>query len=207
MVRSPGLPTKRSTSCALYRSANISVVEFLKKTTQCRLFSAGCMISCDKTPSAIFYKCLRNGNGPRTSIVLRMCSSHGIISLQMHRWWHSSLWRKGVTAFFLLWTLADLSVPGLCQSDDDGSRDTQVLSQVDSASQVRPSGTQLRMASNSGQKSAPSTPEDCFCCCAHIVATPHFCVASIQRSAFAEALYDFNQVAVPTLPLYHPPRS
>src|SRR5581483_6808273 len=115
----------------------------------------------------------------------------------------SSFWRKGLAAFFLLWTLADLSVPGLCQSDDDGSRDTQVLSQVDSASQVRPSGIQLRMASNSGQKSAPSISEDCFCCCVYIAAILNFSVASIQRSEFAEALYHCNKVVVPIFFFYH----
>ena len=78
--------------------------------------------------SKIFYKCLRNGNSSRTSIVLRLCSSHGIISIQMQRSRYSSVWRKGLTAFFLLWTLADLSVPGLCRTDNDRSQDLQTRS-------------------------------------------------------------------------------
>ena len=117
-------------------------------------------------------------------------------------------WQKWLAAFFLLWTLADLSVPGLCQSDnDDGSQGSQVASQFESASRVGPSGTQLRAASNSGQKSAPRTQEDCFCCCTHIVATPHFLVASIERSASAQDFYQFYEVAAPILLLYRPPRS
>lgn len=120
----------------------------------------------------------------------------------------SLIWRKWLAAFFLLWALADLSVPGLCQSDnDDGSQGSQVASRFESASRVALSGTRLRAASNSGHKSVPSTQEDCFCCCAHIVPTPHFLIASIERSALAEAFYQFHQVAAPTLLLYRPPRS
>jgi len=120
------------------------------------------------------------------------------------------IWQKFFAALLLVWALADLSVPGLCQSDDDGAQDAQALSQFASASQVArgiPSGTHLRMASNLGRQNAPSSQEDCFCCCAHIVPSPHFYFARIQRSAQAMTLYHFNKVTASTPPLYHPPRS
>jgi hypothetical protein len=123
---------------------------------------------------------------------------------------HRPVWQKFFAALLLLWALADLSVPGLCQSDDDGSQDPQALSQSAGPSQVGQqvaSETQFRMASNQGQKSAPSSQEDCFCCCAHIVPAPHFSFASIERSASAVTFYHFNQLTASAPPLYHPPRS
>jgi hypothetical protein len=122
---------------------------------------------------------------------------------------HRPVWQKFFAALLLVWALADLSVPGLCQSDDDRSQDV-VVSQSENTSQVgqwRPSGTELRMPSNSGQQSAPSSQEDCFCCCAHIVPAPHFYFASMQRSASAVTFYHFKEVTASTPPLYHPPRS
>jgi hypothetical protein len=122
---------------------------------------------------------------------------------------HRPVWQKCFAAILLLWALADLSVPGLCQSDDDGSQDAQALSQFAGASQVgqqAASVTQLRMASNPGQQSAPSSQEDCFCCCAHIVPAPYFYFASLQRCAASVTFYHFNQVTASAPPLYHPPR-
>ena len=123
---------------------------------------------------------------------------------------HRPVWQKFFAALLLLWALADLSVPGLCQSDDDGSQDGQALSQFAGASQVEPGapfGAQFRSAANSGRQNAPSSQEDCFCCCAHIVPSPHFCFSKIQPSAQAMTFYHFNQVAASAAPLYHPPRS
>jgi hypothetical protein len=110
----------------------------------------------------------------------------------------------------LLWTLADLSVPGLCQSDDDGSQASPVASQLENSSQVGqaiPFEAQFRMASNTGQPTAPSAQEDCFCCCAHIVPSSQFHVATFQRAEQALTFYHFNQVTAAAPPLYHPPRS
>ncbi len=123
---------------------------------------------------------------------------------------HRPVWQTWIASFLLLWTLADLSVPGLCQSDNDGSQDAQALSQFASAAQPgqqTASLTQVRMASNPEQRSTPSSQEDCFCCCAHIVPSPHFYVATFQRAAQALTFYHFNQVTAAATPLYHPPRS
>jgi hypothetical protein len=122
---------------------------------------------------------------------------------------HKSAWRKSLVAFLLLWTLADLTVPGICQSDDDGSQDAQALAQSSaSASAARTSSLdQFRVAANSGQQKVPAAQEDCFCCCAHIVPSPHFSFAAMQRSAESLTFYHFNQVTASAPPLYHPPRS
>ena len=120
------------------------------------------------------------------------------------------IWQRCFAAFLLLWTLADLSVPGLCQSDNDGSDDSQVAVQLESKAQVgqpSPSGAEFRLASNQRQQSPQSSQEDCFCCCAHIAPVPHFHIATLQRSAQALTFYHFNQITASALPFYHPPRS
>lgn len=173
------------------------------------LFSAGCIDKLATIGRNIFYKCLRNRNSPRTSIVLRLCSSHGIISIQMQRSRYSSLWRKGLTAFFLLWTLADLSVPGLCRTDNDRSQDLQVPSYAaDNASGPRqPSASVTARIPSPRPQGSPSLDEDCFCCCSHIVPALHFQVPAISESAPVLTVYHFNCVTTSALPLYHPPRS
>jgi hypothetical protein len=123
---------------------------------------------------------------------------------------HRPVWQTWIASFLLLWTLADLSVPGLCQSDDDGSQMLPVASQFENTSQVGqavPSEVHFRMASNAGHPTAPSSQEDCFCCCAHIVPSPHFHFAVFQRAEQALTFYHFNQVTAAAPPLYHPPRS
>ena len=123
---------------------------------------------------------------------------------------HRPIWQKFFAALLLVWALADLSVPGLCQSDDDGSQDGQALSQFAGASQVAPespSRAQFRTAANSGRQNAPNAQEDCFCCCAHIVPAPHFYFAKFQLSAQVMTFYHFNKVTASAPPLYHPPRS
>lgn len=135
--------------------------------------------------------------------------SRGIISLQMRGAWHSSLWRKGLTAFLLLWTLADLSVPGLCRSDNDRSQDLQPP--VSSASNTFFSRQQSIVINIGvparGQQSSSTSDEDCFCCCSHIVPALHFQIPAISESVPGIALYHFNSVTASVLPLYHPPRS
>lgn len=123
---------------------------------------------------------------------------------------HRPAWQTWFASFLLLWTLADLSVPGLCQSDDDGSPVSTVASQSENSSQVGQATSfeaQFRMASNTGQPIAPSSQEDCFCCCAHIVPSSHFQVATFELAEQALPFYHFNQVTTAAPPLYHPPRS
>jgi hypothetical protein len=119
-------------------------------------------------------------------------------------------WQKLFAGFLLLWALADLSVPGLCKTDDDDrSSDSQVISQPDSAFQTQqsPSGTNLRDASYRGRQGAPNVEEDCFCCCAHLVPSAHFQAVAIEGLSQASTFYRFIQVTASAAPPYHPPRS
>jgi hypothetical protein len=138
-----------------------------------------------------------------------ICGGHGIMFIQMRGSWHRSLWRKGLTAFFLLWTLADLSVPGLCRTDNDRSQDLQAPLSTTSNTLASHRQSTVTRASvpTPGQQSSPSSDEDCFCCCSHIVPAPHFQIPAISESVPTLAVYHFNSVTASALPLYHPPRS
>ena len=125
--------------------------------------------------------------------------------------------RKGITMFFLLWTLADLSVPGLCRTDYDRPQDSQVPAYVrdnasasaspDASVARRPSSAVTAGVPAQKQQGPPSLDEDCFCCCSHIVPALHFQLPAISESAPVLTIYHFNSVTASALPLYHPPRS
>jgi hypothetical protein len=151
--------------------------------------------------------CTRKSSG--TSMTLRPCGSHGIMFMQMRGSRHRSLWRKGLTAFFLLWTLADLSVPGLCRTDNDRSQDLQApLSTTSNTLAIHRQSMVTRASVPAPERQgSPSLDEDCFCCCSHIVPAPHFQIPAISESVPTLAVYHFNSVTASALPLYHPPRS
>ncbi|MGH9813956.1 MAG: hypothetical protein ACRD4T_12555, partial [Candidatus Acidiferrales bacterium] len=72
---------------------------------------------------------------------------------------HGSIWQKYVVVLFLLWTAVDISVPGLCNSEQEIIRDGQFL--------IASANTKTAPVTQSGPE------DDCFCCCSHIIATPH----------------------------------
>jgi len=117
---------------------------------------------------------------------------------------------KFVAAVLLLWTVADLSVPGFCQSGDDEAQDVQSIPYPKNTTwngQHSESRAQVCAAPDSGQQKAPVSPEDCFCCCAHIAPTPHFHLSAMPRSAQLVTLYRLDSITAFVSPLYHPPRS
>src|ERR1051325_3430587 len=69
-------------------------------------------------------------------------------------------WQKLIVAFLLLWALADLSVPGLCQADDD---------RIDLSSGVHslnPQPSQVLLAAPTPGSNHPSerSSDECVCC-------------------------------------------
>lgn len=116
-------------------------------------------------------------------------------------------WQKGLAAFLLLWAIADLSVPGLCKSDNDRSPDVQPVVASVNASQAGPQDVIRKAVRGSGQQGTSTLDEDCFCCCSHIVPAPHFQLPAIAASLPALTVYHFEQVTASTAPPYHPPRS
>jgi hypothetical protein len=68
--------------------------------------------------------------------------------------------RKCVAAFVLLWALADLTVPGLCQADDNriDSADSALLISPDTKPLLTLSATGIPTSDQDG------SPDECFCC-------------------------------------------
>lgn len=69
--------------------------------------------------------------------------------------------RKYVAAFVLLWALADLTVPGLCQADDnriDPADSALFVSSQDTEPLSTWSATSIPASDQDG------SPDECFCC-------------------------------------------
>lgn len=67
-------------------------------------------------------------------------------------------WQKLIVAFLLLWTLADLSVPGFCQADDD---------RVDlstGTSLNRPNQVLLAISNRGSHDPLERSSDECVCC-------------------------------------------
>jgi hypothetical protein len=80
--------------------------------------------------------------------------------------------RKVMAAFVLIWALADLTVPGLCQADDNkivpGDSVTFMGSQAKQVSSVWPAeGSPLP---------DQDSPDECFCC------SPYACPTSVHSA-------------------------
>lgn len=72
----------------------------------------------------------------------------------------AGIWQKLTVAFLLLWVLADLSVPGLCQADDDTVDLSNGIHSLN-----RQSG-QVFLVLPSGGSHQPSqrSSDECVCC-------------------------------------------
>ena len=122
---------------------------------------------------------------------------------------HSPTWRTFFASLLLLWAFADLSVPGLCKSDNDGANGPQQESMsVRTGQSPRLVASSVTAFSNPGQQqSAPDrNDEDCFCCCVHVAPSTHFRLPELVNVAPELAMYSFHQVTASTPSLYHPPR-
>jgi hypothetical protein len=82
-------------------------------------------------------------------------------------------WRKLTAAFIVLWAMMDMTVPGVCQSDDLEAS----LAADQHIDQTATSDTGANVVSNTAptdSQSDQSGSEDCFCCCSHIAPTGFF---------------------------------
>jgi hypothetical protein len=69
-------------------------------------------------------------------------------------------WQKLIVAFLLLWMLADLSVPGLCQADDDRIDLSSGIHSLNSqASQVL-----LAVSTREPHNPSERSSDECVCC-------------------------------------------
>lgn len=107
-------------------------------------------------------------------------------------------WRKLVAITFLVWVLADLLVPGVCNAEAVNAPDG-----IASAASV----TAVTNSGPSPQRSAPTAEEDCFCCCSHVSPATVPAVVTLENT---RRDWPPLQVEAPrelSFSLYHPPRS
>jgi len=111
---------------------------------------------------------------------------------------------RGIAIFFLLFTIADLSCPGLCRDEFD---DLYPLAQMQSLADTEMSAC----ADNTGEPGQPSqrgsVEEDCFCCCPHLL--PVFLPGTAEVEAILHH-YPPRLNNLPTAPpndTDHPPRT
>jgi hypothetical protein len=115
-------------------------------------------------------------------------------------------WRKCGAAFILIWVLLDLSVPGMCQKDDLES----VPANVQTAASVRHGADasihKTSTTPNDNGSDEPG-PEDCFCCCSHVVPVSLFELRTQASTERYQELHVLNRPLDFSPFLYHPPKS
>lgn len=128
----------------------------------------------------------------------------------------TGIWRAGlvraVAIFFLLFTGADLLAPQyFCGAEEAGGlRSGRIVASADSREGNQDqSFLSAKDDGSQPEKPSPETPgdEDCFCCCAHVLATisVSYEITTEIRSLPVSSVTFF----IPAPPLrgtYHPPR-
>ena len=103
---------------------------------------------------------------------------------------------KTIAIVLLLWTVADITVPGLCASERVLIPDDPLV-----LTSARP------FASHDAPGPCFISDDDCFCCCSHIVPSPHFVLAIAPQVVPAEVRVACARPDGLPTSLYHPPRS
>jgi hypothetical protein len=114
--------------------------------------------------------------------------------------------RRLIAGFIVLWAMMDLTVPGVCQSDDFEAS----LAAGQHIGQTITSD----MGANVGSSTAPtnsqsdqSGPEDCFCCCSHVAPTGFFHASILFSFVGNEPPYRVGAPHGFSPFLYHPPKA
>lgn len=107
-----------------------------------------------------------------------------------------------LACLLLLWTAADMALPiVVCNSEAMLSLDGGPSLGLSSSSSSRQESRQ------DSQESKYRYEDDCFCCCSHIVPTPHVNLVAVLRSAPAEIRLSASDPQVAPRTLFHPPRN
>ena len=119
---------------------------------------------------------------------------------------------RAIAILFLIYTGFDLASPELCKGEalgDSGGKPVIVTTRRDANHIIETSNT-IEQSSSQDHNQTPEQPtsgEDCFCCCTHII--PGTITVSLE-SADATALSSILEhlsILSPTLPSeFHPPR-
>ena len=113
-------------------------------------------------------------------------------------------WRKLMAAFIVLWAMMDLTVPGVCQSDDLEA--TLATSLSAHKAPLTGTNTVSTPTDNSPDQDQPG-PEDCFCCSSHIAPTAVFHVSALVSFMAIERAYSIGSPHDFSPFLYHPPKA
>jgi hypothetical protein len=104
-----------------------------------------------------------------------------------------------------MWALLDLSVPGVCQSDDlEASLAT--TQRAVSVKQAEFPVFQTQSADPNDSSGKPG-PEDCFCCSSHEAPSQFFSITRLFPVLEAEPEYVIGVPQGFTPLLYHPPKA
>jgi hypothetical protein len=116
-------------------------------------------------------------------------------------------WRKLMAAFIVFWAMMDMTVPGVCQSDDFEATLASSLSVIYKAAPVGGTSAIAHTPSDNSTDQDQPGAEDCFCCSSHIAPTAVFHVSAfvsfmgIERPYSIGSPHDFSPF------LYHPPKA
>jgi hypothetical protein len=99
----------------------------------------------------------------------------------------------------LLWAVCDLTVPGLCSTEEENLPSVAVETIVVSAT--------LQAADAQPHSQQAALENDCWCCCSHIAPTAQSQITVLTRTTLAQTPISENPsqgwLALP----YHPPRA
>lgn len=145
---------------------------------------------------------LRKNDEKKIFLPLYILPSHAPVtslplpgSVSLADFWMNRRLIKAISLFLLLWTAADLGVPGFCRTDGihlPSFRGRHAT--VDKQTAPEPAN-QL------------ADEDDCFCCCSHIIHTPYFALQPGSLTAFVELPDILSQPDSVSFPLFHPPRA
>ncbi len=124
-------------------------------------------------------------------MVLTQAASQGIIGMFM-----SHRVRKYIAIFLLLWAAADLTVPGVCQTDYKFPSDLQATT-PGSAGRI----------DQSSQGQANQDDDDCFCCCSHVIPGVSAILTVILMPHFLHLELPPQPPFISVTPRHQPPRS
>lgn len=117
-------------------------------------------------------------------------------------------WRSWVALGILTWALLDLTVPGLCTTEEERFPSPAPTSAetVDSSTTIARQATQIGRA-NPVSSSQGNLDDGCWCCCSHVVPSPHFEMAVLSTLDSQDLALFESSLQGWFSPPYHPPRS
>lgn len=113
---------------------------------------------------------------------------------------------RALAIFFLIFTAIDLTFPSLCQADEPTDPCATAVQPDASKTDNHFVGLSDPSAPTNSPAEHSEFEEDCFCCCSHIIPSPHIGVAESFRQPRVAPATLASLPAAPPHNTYHPPR-